>query len=57
MTNYEIAELLGDANFTRLEATLREVYTETEGAGPRVISLIDPRDRNIEVPEPPGKLG
>lgn len=57
VNNLNLDEMLTDANFGRLETALREVYSGSEGAEPRVITFIDPRDRNIEVPEPPERIG
>ena len=57
VTNLNLNEMLTDANYDRLETALREVYSGLEEAGPRVVTLIDPRDRNIEAPEPPERIG
>ena len=55
VTNHNLGELLRTDRYERLTDTLSEIYPVT--GGPLVLTLIDPRDRGILVPEPPAKLG
>jgi hypothetical protein len=57
VANYNMDELLGTENYGELMVALTEVYTALGGLEPVILALIDPRSRNIAIPEPPAKLG
>ena len=54
LTNFDLEEMLRDENYAQLRTALSGVYPTTHHT---VLSLTDPRERGIPVPQPPAKLG
>ena len=57
ITNLNLDEILTDTSYASLQRAVTEVYSVSGGPEPQIITLIDPRDRNIEAPEPPQRIG
>ena len=58
VTNFDLEELLLTEHYRQFRATLAEVYSPSSDATtPTILSLTDPRERGILIPELSAKLG
>ena len=57
ISNMNVEEIVSREQYVLLNTTLWGVYPVQGDSLPLVLALIDPRDRDIEVPEPPTKIG
>ena len=57
ITNMNLEEILSEEQYVQLNRTLWGVYPVQGDSLPLVIALIHPSDRNIEMPEPPARIG
>lgn len=57
IANMNLDEILTEEQYVLLNSTLWGVYPVQGDSLPLVLALILPRDRNIEAPEPPARIG
>ena len=57
LTSHNVDELLNADTYEELMTALTELYAALGGFEPILLALVNPRERNIAVPEPPAKIG
>ena len=57
ITNVNLEDILLEEQFVQLNTTLWGVFPVQGDSLPLVLALIHPRERNIETPEPPARIG